>query len=319
MKKKLIIAGSCLFLVLILSLIAGPFTFKITSQVAISRSIYEVAAQFTDLKNWPHWHPDLTGINQDSLNYSESKEIINSFIRTSNGRQFTLTAVNPAGIVFKESFKNKTGYQSMIASSDSLGRTTRVSGILFVSALDWLKEKMSSRNKIKMELRALKLFVENPLTFYGFPIVIKPVSDTLIMTLQKIIPIGETNLPFQQIYTDLTNYARANKLIYKSYRYLSFKDVDSRNFRLAVGIPVNKRAKATKNIQFLEMPVQGRLLIGKTTGSPSRIRALYAAMEKYMKDKNLKRVADPLEKYEDFPRSAQDSLHINVEVQIPIY
>jgi effector-binding domain-containing protein len=200
-----------------------------------------------------------------------------------------------------------------------MGRTTRVSGILFVAAWGWLTEKTTYQNKIKKELQSLKLFVEDPLTFYGFPIEIRPVSDSLIMTRQLTVKATETSLPLRQIYSDLTDYARTNQLIFKTYRYVSFKETDSGKIRLAVGIPVNKRGQAAEGIRFLEMPVGGRLLVGNTTGSPSRIKALYAAMEKYMKDKNLKRVADPLEKYEYFPRSAQDSLHIKVEVQIPIY
>ncbi|HZK65121.1 MAG TPA: hypothetical protein VFC34_13310 [Puia sp.] len=319
MKKKLFIACCCFLFLLILILFKGPFTFKITGNIPISRPIDEVAAQFTDLKNWPHWHPDLAGKNLDSLHYSETTGKINSYIETSGGRQFTLTAVNPAGIVFKESFKNKNGYQSLIAVPDSMGRTTRVYGIRFVSAWDWMKENISPQNKIKRELQSLKLFVENPFTFYGFPIEIRPVSDSLIMTGQMIIPAGTKNPPFQLIYQELTDYARANKLLYKTYWYMSLKATDSGNIRVAVGIPVNKRGPARKDIKFLEMPIQGRLLVGNTTGSPARIKELYVSMEKYMKDKNLKRVADPLEKYEYFPVSAEDSLHINVEVQIPIY
>ena len=318
MKKKLFIACCCFLPVLVLLLLKGPFTFKITAAASISRPIDEVAIQFTNLKNWPHWHPDLAAKNPDSLHYSLSTEEVNSFIRTA-GPQFTLTAVNPAGIVYEERFNNKITYHSLLATSDSLGRTTRVSGVLFVNAWDWLKEKMSPQNKLKKELQSLKIFLENPLTFYGFPIHIEPVSDTLIMTLQKIIPSGETNLPFQQVYQELTDYARINKLIYKPYRYLSVKGIDNHNVQLAMGIPVNKKVRAAKDIRFLEMPGGGRLLVGSTTGSASRIRELYAAMERYMKDKGLKRVADPLEKYEHFPLSAEDSLHIHVEVQIPIY
>mgnify|MGYP001548256600 FL=1 len=319
MKKKLFIACCCFLPVLVLLLLKGPFTFKITATIPISRPIDEVAIQFTDLKNWPNWHPDLTGKDPGSLHYSKSTEEVNSFIKTSSGPEFTLTAVNPAGIVYKEKFNNSIIYHSLLAASDSLGRTTRVSGILFVNDWDWLKEKMIPHSKLKKELQSLKIFLENPLTFYGFPIHIEPVSDTLIMTFQKIIPLGETNLPFQQVYQELTDYARVNRLIYKPYRFLSIKGVDNHNFRLAMGIPVNKKVQVTKDIRFLEMPSGGRLLVGRTTGSPSSIRELYAAMERYMKDKGLKRVADPLEKYEHFPHSAEDSLHIRVEVQIPIY
>ena len=319
MKKKLFITCCCFLAVLVLLLLKGSFTFKIAATIAISRPIDEVAIEFTDLKNWPHWHPDLAGRNPDSLHYSESTEEVNAFIITTGGPEFTLTAVNPAGIVYKEKFNNKITHHSLLASSDSLGRTTRVSGTSFVNAWDWLKEKTVRKNKLKKELQSLKIFLENPLTFYGFPIHIEPVSDTLIMTFQKIIPIGETNLPFQQVYQELTDYARINKLLYKPYRYLSIKGIDNHSFRLAMGIPVNKKVKATKDIRFLEMPAGGRLLVGSTTGSPSTIKELYAALERYMGDKGLKRVAEPLEKYEDFPRSAEDSLHISVEVQIPIY
>lgn len=319
MKKKLFIAGCCILLVLLLVLLKGPFIFKLSGNISISRPIDEVAVQFTDLKNWPHWHPDLVGKNPDSIHFSETTGKVNSFIEVSDGRRFTLTAVNPAGIVFKESFKNSNSYQSLIAVPDSMGRTTIVTGIRFVSGWDWIREKVSPQNKIIRVLQSFMFFVENPLTFYGFPIEIRPVSDSLIMTGQRIIRAGAKNLPIQQIYKELTDYARANNLPYKTYHYISIKATDSGHIRVAVGIPVNKRGPAVKDIKFLEMPIRGRLLIGSVTGSPARIKELYVAMEKYIKDKNLKRVADPLEKYGYFPVSAEDSLHISVEVQIPIY
>ena len=317
MKKKLFIAVSCLLTALVVLLFTGLFTFKITGDISIPYPIYDVATQFTDLRNWTNWHPGLRGRHPRDLLFSGDPEKVNSSVETTEGTRFTLTAVNSAGIVFKETTQGKTTYRSLIAYSDSMGRTSRVTGIRYAGAWEWLKEKMHPRNKISAELLGLKQFMEDPLAYYGFPIGIIPVTDTLILTRQAIVPAGEINRQFRQSDSDLVAYTEVNKLTGKPYRYVSRKDAGHGMISIAVGIPVNKRAPEAKGMEFLEMPAQGRLLAGRTSGGSARIKALFASMEKYMKDKGLKRVADPLEKYEHLP--VPDSTGLDVEVQIPIY
>jgi hypothetical protein len=317
MKKKLFIAVSCLLTALVVLLFTGPFTFKISGDIGIPYPIYDVAGQFTDLRNWTNWHPGLRGKNPRDLQFSGDPEKAGSYVETSEGTRFTLTAVNPAGVVYKESGKGKITYHSLIAYSGSMGKTSRVTGIRYAGAWEWLKEKMRSRNKTSVELLGLKHFMEDPLAYYGFPIGIIPVTDTLILTLQAIVPAGEVNRQLRQSDADLVAYTDANKLAGKPYRYISRKDAGQGRIGVAVGIPVNKRAPETKGMKFLELPAQGRLLSGRTIGGPARLKALFASMEKYMKDKGLKRVADPLEKYEHLP--VPDSTGLDVEVQIPIY
>jgi predicted transcriptional regulator YdeE len=317
MKKKLFIAVSVLLAAWVVLLFTGPLTFRITRNVSIGYPIYDVAAQFTDLRNWRNWHPALRGKDSSDLLFSGDPEKVNSSVETKEGTRFTLTAINPAGIVFKETSKGKTIYHSLIAYSDSIGRTCRISGIRYTGVWDWLKEKMHPQNKIFGELTGLKQFMEDPLAYYGFPIGIIPVTDTLILTRQAVVPAGEINRQIRQSDSDLAAYADVNKLTGKPYRYVSRKDAGQGRFSVAVGIAVNKRAPDAKGMKFLELPAQGRLLAGRTTGGPARLKALFASMEKYMKDKGLKRVADPLEKYEHLP--GPDTTHFDVEVQIPIY
>lgn len=319
MKNKIFIVIGCFLLVFVVLLFAGPFTFKITGNISITYPIYDVAAQFTDLRNWTNWHPGLRGRDPGDLLFSGNPEKVNSSVATKEGNRFTLTAVNPAGIVFKENNKGKTIYQSLIAYSDSMGRTSRIFAIRYAGAWDWLKEKMHLQNKTSGELLGLKQFMEDPLSYYGFPISIIPVTDTLVLTRQAIVPAGEITRQLRQSDSDLVAYADANKLTGKPYRYVSRKDADHGMISIAVGIAVNKRTPVAKEMKFLKLPAGGRLLTGRTTGGSSRIRALFASMERYMEDKGLKRVADPLEKYEYLPGPGQDTAHTGVEVQIPIY
>ncbi len=319
MKKRLLIAFCCLGLLLLFVLLCYGFTCKITGNLTISRPIEEVASQFTDLKNWQKWHPALAQEEPSFIHFSKTTDQVNSSIETSTGRQFLLMAVNPGGIVFKNSFKNKTSYQSIVASPDSGGSATILCGIRYVNVWEWLLEKISRRHKISEELVALKRFEENPLAYYGFPIEIRPVTDSLVMTGQIITSPEAVGEAYHQIYKDLTEYAGDHKLFFKPYRYVSLKPADSGNIRVALGLAVNERGPEKLGIKFLSIPLHGRLLIGNITGNVSKIKNLYAAMEKYMKENGLQRVADPLEKYEHFPLTAQDSLHISVEIQIPIY
>jgi hypothetical protein len=63
-----------------------------------------------------------------------------------------------------------------------------------------------------------------------------------------------------------------------------------------VGIPVSSRRPEKGGIQFLKLPAQGRLLVGSYEGPDSIMSRLYQAMDKYVLDKELKKVAVSFEK-----------------------
>ncbi len=316
MKKKIWIFAALVLLIIIL--FAAPFRFTLTKDIIISRPIYDVVNQFTDLHNWQNWQPDFINKKDSTLYFSSNTTQVNSFIHTSNNHRFTLTATNPAGIVFKEENANKINYQSILAEPDSMGKSTHIFWKKYLTPLDWIKEKFINTN-INTELISLKQSLEDPIKFYGFDIQLKNVQDTLFITKKIIIPVAGINKNAQQIFNELKSYIQIHQLAARDYGYISYKKLNSTQIQLAVGIPVSKRINNINDYSFLELPAQGRLLVGKYEGQYSHINNLYEAMQRYIHDNNLQRVADPLEKYQNTSSPLTDTSFIKTEVYFPVY
>jgi effector-binding domain-containing protein len=66
------------------------------------------------------------------------------------------------------------------------------------------------------------------------------------------------------------------------------------------------------------MPSHGKMLIGYYQGDYAGLKKLYVAMDNYVFDKHLHIIASPYEKYFTNPQSAQDSMHMKIELHYPI-
>ena len=84
------------------------------------------------------------------------------------------------------------------------------------------------------------------------------------------------------------------------------------------GIPVAGKAPVKNGIAFLEMPSGGKMLIGFYEGPYFSLPNLYHAMEKYIIDKNLRKISSEYEKYVNSPAPANDSMRITLELHYPI-
>ncbi|MBS1603694.1 MAG: hypothetical protein JST42_13570 [Bacteroidetes bacterium] len=68
---------------------------------------------------------------------------------------------------------------------------------------------------------------------------------------------------------------------------------------LSVGIPVSGRAVSAPGFEFLRLPAAGRLLVGSYEGPYSRMGLLRKVMEGYIRENRLSKVAEPFEKWSD--------------------
>jgi effector-binding domain-containing protein len=313
--KKLIIGISVLLLVALIML--WLISFNIKKQVTIRASIFNVANQITNLRNWNHWHPQLKGRDTASFNYSKQTNVVNSFLDF-KGQTYTITNVNSQGIEFETKTDNDKNYQSIAAYPDSFLTITNVTWTKKIHLITWFKEKFNQGSEMERGLKNLKEFMEDPRKFYGFHIEIQPVVDTLVITKKAIANKNNIPVSLQNLYKDLFHYLQENNMSYGN-RLAGFANSTDSTIEVMAGICVDTKIPAKTGIEYLEMPAQGRMLVGEYAGPYNKITSLYNAMNQYMEDKGLQKVAMIYEKYLSEPHTGEDSMNMKVRIYYPIY
>jgi hypothetical protein len=269
MKKKIVLLiGGLLVLAVVLPVVLTMRLWT-TREVVIHTSLFDVAPALTDLHNWKNWYPD------------PERDV------------FTVTAKNPAGIVVRD---KKQRYQSLLATADTNRRYTLVRWAVSSTVAEWLGGRRPG-GMMEQGLKTLKAYLEDPVNLYGFTIGIQPVTDTLILTKRAIVSRDKVKEKWAALEKELIAYLLVNRMLRVEVDiYNSTEPVSSDSLAAVVGIPVSSRRPEKEGMQFLKLPAQGRLLVGRYEGPDSVMPRLYLAMDKYVLDKELKKVAVPFEK-----------------------
>lgn len=141
-----------------------------------------------------------------------------------------------------------------------------------------------------------KQLVEDPARRYGFNILLHPVVDSLIVTRTAVAPQALADSTWNSLFHLLRAEMQNARIVPKAdYAYLSAVGEGNGEVLYAVGIPVSQRPPATSSLQVLALPSRGRLITGHAILSQKE--ALAKAMDDYVYDQRLKRVAQPMERY----------------------
>ncbi|MGZ3871394.1 MAG: hypothetical protein ACXVJD_00680 [Mucilaginibacter sp.] len=287
---------SFLILLIVTALIAtaGFLRYNITRKALIKVSIFDLSAQLSDFQKWEKW----------------DKLISN--------KGFSLHINSPAAFVLQKQENRHASAQYITlrpANSDIL---TQIVWTKSITGFEWLKAKFTGKDEIQDQLNNLKAFAENPSNLYGYPIRKTLVSDPLLCLYRKMVAKENVAEYIAQMLKDLNRYLTDNNISFKrEYYYVSYFPVDSKNTELAVGVPIAGEFKAKDSFEILKFPVGGRLLVGDYEGPTAAVNKLYAAMDKYITDKKMSRVALPMEKYPC--NSALNTAAIKMQLIYPVY
>jgi hypothetical protein len=165
-------------------------------------------------------------------------------------------------------------------------------------------------------IAALRSYLENNRRFYGFPIEIKPTTDSLFLTKKQDILAKElfTALPVMQ--KELENYAKQNncRVLAKN---ISFSPLEHDSLSVMVGLNIDKIIAGDYIYNFRQLPSRATLAIGHYAGPFQGRTALYQAMEKYLLDHQLAKRALPYETYRS-PFPASDTATIEIDLSYPV-
>jgi len=260
MKKIVFIVGGVVVLILLL---VWPWRIRVNKEVVIKASLFDVGAQLNDVENWSHWYPDAVR------------------------HRLVVTAKNPAAVVVKVDNRE---YLSLTAVPEHDITYTRVIGTGVVSLGEWVKGA-----GLEAGLDSLKKLLEDPVTHYGFDIRIQRVKDTLVMTKRDTVAAALATMRLDTLRDQLMDYLRQHGVAPSAADlYTVNEPVSKDRVLVAVGVPVSLPLPDENGVELLRFPVNGRLLAGRY--SSTELPDLRRAMDKYMQDQHLTKVALPFRK-----------------------
>jgi predicted transcriptional regulator YdeE len=294
-----------LFLILLIAVAliatAGVLRYNITRKALIKVSIFDLSAQLSDFQKWEKW---------DKLIFDKKSSDLND--------RFSLHINSPAAFVLQKQENSHTSAQYITLKPANADLLTQIEWTKSTTGFEWLLTKFTGKDDINNQLNSLKAFAEDPSNLYGYPIRVTKVSDPLLCLNRKTVTKANAKDNIPQMVQHLSRYLSDNNISYKrDYYYVSYFPLDSKNMEIAVGVSVTEEFRAKNNFEILKFPVNGRLLIADYEGPTAYLNKLYIAMDKYVTDKKMSKVALPIEKYPYNP--ALNTEAIKMQLIYPIY
>ena len=285
----------CFLAIGLLIIWAGFSNYTIHQNITIHATIDKVALQFSNAKKWSYWHPDLM---KENLNPVITKRDKVQEIRVTN-TTYLIKEMNPAQIQIYKISASDTTESMLTAAPYKDGTYTFVDYAKKENGFAWFHHTFFKNNNGENILSSLQSFTEDESRRYGFPIKIVPVIDTLILTTGTIAATDSIITNTSILYHRLMAYCKTNSIApAKDYYYTSTTFLSTRQVNLSVGIPVQKEVhKQQPEFEFLRLPANGHLIAGVYKGRYADKQQLYIAMDEYIQDKRMKKVAQPLEQY----------------------
>jgi effector-binding domain-containing protein len=278
----------------VLIAIAGFLRYSTTRKALIKVSIFDLSAQLSDFQKWEKW---------DKLISDE---------------QYSLHINSPAAFVLQKQANGPASVQYITLKPVNADILTQIEWTKTETGFEWMMAKLAGKNEIQDQLNSLKTFAENPSNLYGYHIKIMPVNDPMFCLYRKTVAKENAKDKIPQMIQELGQYLSKNNIPYKrDYYYVSYFPVDNKNIEIAVGVSLTEEFKTKDSFEIIKFPANGRLLVGDYEGPPTGINKLYAAMDKYVTDKKMRKVALPMEKFPYNP--SLNTEVIKMQLIYPVY
>lgn len=306
-------------LLLAIIMMAFLFFFPISSKtiIGIKANFENTITQVQQPENWLHWHLALKAFNKNNNAYKIKK---NSLTKTVEfilpTQQIVVHTLAPLHYEVTEIQANKKSgtYHFVIIPSTATDSIT----VVVESRQTMAHKLLHKQNNFEKNIYSLKNFLETPLLLYGFPIKIRPVEDTVFLTMQTIVSKNNLYGSLPLLFQEMEAYAHKNKVAIVNHKMLSVVEAPTDSFKITAGLPVAHAVPNTNAIACVRMP-KGKLLTGIYKGSFRHRDSLYKAMDAYLIDHFLERVALPFDRFLNNSLPQNDSSMVHVETCYPIW
>lgn len=308
MKKALLIIFS--IGILIITLFFIPV--KRVETLSVKGDYSTLAQQLNDQRNWIKWSSSLQTENQKPELSSPANEGdwkyagAGYYVKMNNPLSFTLAEKT------EDEFPEYSFFITPTLKEDSF--TITVQHRQHIAS--YLLENPENNNGFRIASR-MKEYMENPGDFYGFPIEITTTTDLNVITLKDTIASGEKRSRLQEMYNVLDRFIQQSNLTQVQKRIAYFKPYKRDSLIVMTGIAVNELPKSNGEIEAVQMP-EARILKCSYRGPYEKISEAYSALENYIKDRKLQKIALQFERYLNDSIPASDSSVVEIDVYYPI-
>jgi len=314
--KRLLIA----ILILGILLIACFIPVIKRSEAKIEASIIDVSMQLKGAERWKLWHTPLKQAFEAKPSSYLVTNNYNQYSFSMKTPQLSYTVINPDAGTFeiKVVEKNKPSYFRLRLSVIPETPFTKVIAETKTAFIKTLFP-VNSQDEIQKKIcENLKVFMETPRLYYGFPIHMKGVVDSNVAVLKKTVSGKEKFSILPHLLKDLIKYASTHKLTVMQPPMLQFHHLGKDSLNIVVMLATDKPGPNEKNINCGKMPAGGRMLVGQFRGKFADRTRLNTAMEKYILDKNLVSIVNSYEKYHSYPLPEEELSEVDLEIYYPI-
>lgn len=308
MKKVFLIILSIAILIIILFFIPV----ERVENLSVKGDYSTLAQQLNDHKNWMKWSASLQTENQKPEAAFASKDSDWKYA----GSGYFVKMNNPLSFSLSEKADNESPeYAFFITPSLKEDNFTIVVHHRQHIA-SYLLENPENNTGFLIASR-MKEYMENPGDFYGFPIEMATTIDLNVITIKDTIASGEKRQRLQEMYHALDRFMQHSNLTQVQKRIAYFKPYKNDSLIIMSGIAVNELPKSNGEIEAVQMP-EARILKCRYRGTYEKISAAYSALEDYIKDHKLQKIALPFERYLNDSIPASDSSLVEIDVYYPI-
>ena len=312
MKKVVLLIVSFVCVIALLYFI--PVAKKET--VPVATNLYAITSTVMQPENWKRWQQTIrSAYAKDSAQVQVAKASKSAFTISMPQHQFDVTPISPVLYTVQETNNGNTS-QYAINIIPVKEDTVNLLVVKKTNVLAWLFS--STQSPADITAHSLKKFLETPGAFYGYPMDIKKVTDTVIATQKMRVSKKDLFRVLPSSFQSLEHYIQQQGLQAVNNWEVSYNNTYNDSLDVMTGIPVNQPAEAVGKVRCLHIP-KGRMLVGYYEGRFMDRKDIYAALERYIADRHLMKVAVPFEKYVNNELPASDSAIVKFELYYPVY
>lgn len=303
---------------LLISIFLIPVTEK--STISIAAPELAISQQLNSAENWGKWNVSLKkDLHQDSGKYQVINEYSLHTFSISTPQQ-SLLVKSPAGNSFDITNKKNNGtfHYNVLLNFDKKSNSTS----LFIEEKIPLFTSIFSSSKKKNPdtsvFSYLKKYMETDSLYYGFSIGIRNVVDTNIVFLTRHITLKEKFVAPPAIFKELLEFTTANHLAVTQPFILQYNQLPPDSLNIIAMLAVNKILPKKSSVNFMTMPIKGRMLVGYFKGKFKDRIQLQIAIQRYILDKNIYSILGSYEKYLNNKLPENDDSIVKIEMYFPI-
>jgi effector-binding domain-containing protein len=308
------------FIILFIIVISAILFIPVTRQnnISINASFFNTYQHLTNANNWKKWRSDVHQAwltDSTKINISKTSK---GFNLNYSGAGIQVT-VNGYSLLISETGHTRGTVYTYIVFPNSNQNKTDVTVIEETNVLHYLLNLNRDQTLSDTHVTDLQHFMEDPDLYYGYHIVKRKVSDTAIILLKRTVLANYKFDEAKKSLFALQAYLAAHGLKQTQPLMAQFLPKSTDSMLVRVGIPVDKKAVSASPVEFVHMPQTGSLYTVRFHGKFKERISVYAAVQRFFKDKQLPMPILPFENYLDNKLPANENDTVNIQLNFTTF